>query len=316
MRPENILRQNLFISGNELDRYLSSCPRRYKHYKIEKRGGEKDNRRSISQPTPELKALQRTLLDEFLVERLPVHQAAMAYKKNTSIADNAKIHARNSYLLKMDFENFFPSIKSSDLCALLIDSGNVNKDDHLDLRIISRVFFMHNGPELVLSIGAPSSPFISNAMLFNFDKIVAEHCGNLHISYSRYSDDLTFSTTVKDILFDIPAFIQKTLKSIKYPKLAINEKKTVFSSKAHNRHVTGVTLSNTGEISLGRSKKRSLRTQVYLFSKDQLSLKEAAALRGYIAFSNSVEPKFLESLLKKYPKAMRALVPATLYSDD
>lgn len=316
MRPENILRQNLFISDGELDRYLSSCPRRYKHYKIDKRGGEKDNKRSISQPTPELKALQRILLDEFLIERLPVHEAAMAYKKDTSIADNAKIHAQNSYLLKMDFENFFPSIKSIDLCSLLIDSGELDKNDQLDLRILSRVFFMHEGPELVLSIGAPSSPFISNAMLFNFDNTVAEHCRSQNISYSRYSDDLTFSTKVKDILFDIPTFIQETLQSIKYPKLSINERKTVFSSKAHNRHVTGVTLSNSGEISLGRSKKRSLRTQVYLFSMGQLSRKEAAALHGYIAFSNSVEPKFVESLLKKYPEAMRALASASLSSDD
>lgn len=316
MRPEDVLRQNLFISGDELDRYLSSCPRRYKHYKIDKRGGEKDNKRSISQPTPELKALQRTLLDEFLFERLPVHEAAMAYKKDTSIADNAKIHAQNSYLLKMDFENFFPSIKSFDMCSLLIDSGEIDKEDQLDLRIISRVFFMHKESELVLSIGAPSSPFISNAMLFSFDSIVAEHCRNLNISYSRYSDDLTFSTKVEDILFDIPTFIQQTLQSIKYPKLSINEKKTVFSSKAHNRHVTGVTLSNSGEISLGRSKKRSLRTQVYLFSRGKLSLKEAAALQGYIAFSNSVEPKFVESLLEKYPEAMRALASARFSSDD
>lgn len=316
MTPEDVLRQNLFISGDELDRYLSSCPRRYKHYKIDKRGGEKDNKRSISQPTPELKALQRTLLDEFLLERVPVHEAAMAYKKDTSIADNAKIHARNSYLLKMDFENFFPSIKSLDLCNLLIESGKIDKDDQLGLRIISRVFFMHEGAELVLSIGAPSSPVISNAMLFNFDSIVSEHCRSLNISYSRYSDDLTFSTKVKDILFDIPIFIKETLQSIKYPKLSINEKKTVFSSKAHNRHVTGVTLSNSGEISLGRSKKRSLRTQVYLFSKGQLSPKEAAALQGYIAFSNSIEPKFVESLFGKYPDAMRALVSARFSSDD
>lgn len=316
MRPEEVLRKNLFISGDELNRYLSSCPRRYKHYKIDKRGGGKDNKRPISQPTPELKALQRTLLDEFLLKRLPVHEAAMAYKKDTSIADNAKIHARNSYLLKMDFENFFPSIKSLDLCNLLIDSGELDKDDQLDLRIVSRVFFMHEGPELVLSIGAPSSPFISNAMLFNFDSIVAERCRSLSISYSRYSDDLTFSTKVKDILFDIPAFIHETLQSIKYPKLSINERKTVFSSKAHNRHVTGVTLSNSGEVSLGRSKKRSLRTQVYLFSRGQLSLKEAAALQGYIAFSNSVEPKFVESLRGKYPGAMRALASARLSSAD
>ncbi|MCE8417595.1 retron St85 family RNA-directed DNA polymerase [Rhodovulum sulfidophilum] len=316
MRPKDVLRQNLFISGSELDRYLSSCPRRYKHYKIDKRGGEKDSKRPISQPTPELKGLQRTLLDEFLLERLPVHEAAMAYKKDTSIADNAKVHARNPYLLKMDFENFFPSIKSFDLCSLLIDTGKLDKDDQLDLRIISRVFFMREGPELVLSIGAPSSPFISNAMLFNFDSIVTEHCSSLNISYSRYSDDLTFSTKEKGILFDIPTFIRETLKLIKYPKLSVNEKKTVFSSKAHNRHVTGVTLSNSGEISLGRSKKRSLRTQVYLFSRGQLLPKEAAALQGYIAFSNSVEPKFVESLLEKYPEAMRALAAARFSLDD
>ncbi|TRD14610.1 retron St85 family RNA-directed DNA polymerase [Palleronia caenipelagi] len=307
MKPTQILKKELFLADIELKRYVSSCPRRYKRYPIDKRSGGK---RIIAQPTPDLKAVQRLLVSQFLEKCLQVHECAMAYQVGKSIVDNAKIHSKNSYLLKMDFKDFFPSIRSKDLCHLLVAQGHLDQGDEIELRTISRVFFMLENDELVLSVGAPSSPFISNALLFEFDTIADEYCKEHGISFSRYSDDLTFSTNIKDALFAVPGFIKEALKAMEYPSLLVNDGKTVFSSRAHNRHVTGITLTNDGKLSIGRKKKRSIRTQVFLFSASRLSTQEARSLQGYISFARSVDAAFYSSLLSKYPVAMAQLEAA------
>ncbi|HCN8126267.1 TPA: RNA-directed DNA polymerase, partial [Escherichia coli] len=53
---------------------------------------------------------------------------------------------------------------------------------------------------LVLSVGAPSSPFISNIVMSSFDEEISSFCKENKISYSRYADDLTFSTNERDVL--------------------------------------------------------------------------------------------------------------------
>lgn len=307
MKPTEILKKELFLTDDELKRYVTSCPRRYKRYAINKRSG---GIRMIAQPTPDLKSIQRLLVSEFLESCLPVHECAMAYQAGKSIVDNARVHSKNSYLLKMDFKDFFPSIRSQDLCHILVDQGHLSEDDEIELRTISRVFFMLEMDALILSVGAPSSPFISNALLFNFDTIANEYCQEHDLKFSRYSDDLTFSTSSKGALFAVPDFIRKTLKAIKHPSLSVNDDKTVFSSKAHNRHVTGITLTNDGNLSIGRSKKRSIRTQVFLFSASRLSIEEARSLQGYISFARSIDPVFYAALLSKYPDAMARLQAA------
>lgn len=83
----------------------------YKKYFIPKRTG---GYRVIHHPSRRLKALQRWLLAN-VIETLPVHAAAAAYRKNRSIFDNASIHANSRYLLRMDLEEFFPSITQTDL---------------------------------------------------------------------------------------------------------------------------------------------------------------------------------------------------------
>jgi retron-type reverse transcriptase len=304
MKPTEILKKELFLTEFELKRYVSSCPRRYKRYPIDKRSG---GRRIIAQPTPDLKSVQRLLVSQFLEKCLPVHDCATAYQVGKSIVDNAKPHSKNSYLLKMDFKDFFPSIHSRDLCHLLVEQGHISDSDEVELRTISRVFFMLENEDLVLSVGAPSSPFISNALLYKFDTITSEYCKDHDLSFSRYSDDLTFSTNRKGALFAVPNFIRKTLKAIDHPSLLVNDNKTVFSSKAHNRHVTGITLANDGKLSIGRSKKRSIRTQVFLFSASKLSAEEARSLQGYISFARSVDADFYKALLSKYPIAMAQL---------
>ncbi len=83
----------------------------YREFTIAKRNG---GRRTIFHPSRRLKALQRWLLWR-IIEPLPIHNAAMAYRRNTSILKNAERHMNSRYLLRMDFQEFFESITARDI---------------------------------------------------------------------------------------------------------------------------------------------------------------------------------------------------------
>jgi retron-type reverse transcriptase len=122
----------------------------------------------------------------------------------------------------------------------------------------------------------------------------------MNISYTRYADDLTFSSNKKNILFEIPKIIQQHLISIFNGKLRINKNKTFFSSKGHNRHVTGITLTNQNTLSLGRDKKRYLKSLVHQFTLGRFDADQLYHLQGWLAFAKHVDPIFIASLNKKY----------------
>lgn len=298
IKPSEIIRSQFPFSKSELYTYSLTCPRRYKVYSVRKRNER--GYRIIAQPSKDLKAVQRVLLDSFFDERFRVHENAKAYKKGASILENAKPHLSNQYLLKMDFKDFFPSIRASDFTKYL--TSNEILQDQEEIEFLNRIFFKHSPAGLVLSIGSPGSPFISNSLLFTFDVAMSEACEAEGIVYTRYSDDLTLSTNEKNSLFDWPKRVTAVLNSLDYPSLVLNLDKTVFTSKKFNRHVTGITITNDGKASVGRARKRRIRTQVYLsIGQDSESLK---SLQGHIAYAGSVEPTFVQKLWKKYPEQM------------
>jgi hypothetical protein len=81
-----------------------------------------------------------------------------------------------------------------------------------------------------------------------------------------------------------------------YPRLQLNDAKTVFTSKKHRRQLTGLVLSNEGKPSLGREKKRLIRSMAHHYSLNQLEPDQVPHLRGLLAFSFSIEPLFFSSI--------------------
>jgi len=291
------LSKELFIPAKSLKKFVNSAPHRYKVYKIEKR--KPGQYRTIAQPSKELKFIQKYVMNKHL-STLPVHRKAMAYHVGRGIKKNALLHAENTYLLKMDFKNFFPSIKSEDLIIHITEKiCKLNKEDIDD---ISSIFFWdkRRDGKLQLSIGAPSSPFISNTILFNFDRLVDDFCKSKSIMYTRYADDIVFTTNKKDLLFKLPEKIIQIISEIDYPRLQINKSKTLYSSKKHNRHITGLVITNSGLISLGRKKKRYIKSLIHKHKENTLDSEKLNHLKGLLSFCNDVEPDFLIRLDRKY----------------
>jgi RNA-directed DNA polymerase len=297
---------DLLVPLNDLDYLARSAPYRYKVYEIEKR--QKGQKRIIAQPSREIKRLQYWIIANVL-KQYPLHPAALAYCRGKSILNNAKAHAKKRYLLKLDFKDFFHSIKSADFEKLIRE--NPPKDfDESDIFGLTRILFWKKKgeSEFILSIGAPSSPILSNIMLYEFDRRLTEFCKSIRVTYTRYADDLTFSTNGKDRLKLVQGEVVRICQAIPYPKLKLNPKKTVHASKAVLRRVTGLVLSNDGFVSIGHKRKRQLHATVHRYKLGKLSPEEIESLSGMLAFVNSVEPKFIRTLTRRYGASLVSML--------
>ena len=295
------VRNQLDIEGFyfDFDALLASYPS--KHYKVFNIPKRKFGFRVIAQPTPEVKHVQREIV-KILAPHVKIHSAAMAYVKNVSIKTNALKHRDSSFLLKTDLENFFNSIKPKMLFDALKSQGVSiwPFDEHLLKQFLFWNRSKKEGGRLRLSVGAPSSPFISNLIMYDFDIKIEELCKSKEINYSRYADDLTFSSNKKGVLFSLLKELKKILHDEFNSNLTLNESKTVFSSKAYNRHVTGVTITNNNKLSVGRERKRYISALIHKFKHKQLSSDDINHLKGLLSFVLHIEPDFVQRMIKKY----------------
>lgn len=285
------------LSEAQVLRLVARSPHAYKIYTIPKKSG---GVRTIAQPAKETKYLQRWLMTN-LFDELPLHESAAAYKPNASIKKNASLHKDNSYISKFDFKNFFASIAEADLIRHL--TRHLRSDfSTVDIQYIGRLCCISSKgtKDRCLSIGAPSSPMLSNSVMYEFDSLIDSWCRTKGLAYTRYADDLTFSTNERGISSEIEVEVLSVIRNLDYPKLRINTKKTVHLSKKYQRRITGVIINNDGELSIGRERKRAISALIHRYSINMLTADEKYHLQGLLGFAKDVEPTFIASMKKKY----------------
>jgi len=274
---------------------IRTAPIRYKVFHIPKRSG---GLREVAQPAREVKIIQRWFMER-LEPLLPLHEAATAYHSGAGIRTNALRHVDSDYLLKMDFKNFFPSILMADIIRHL-EAHCGQQYDSSAIKLIAYVCTWapkRTGP-LRLCIGAPSSPLLSNSVMFDFDTRLSSAATAGGVSYTRYADDLALSSCRSGALNNYAGLVSNIVKGLEYPRLELNANKTVFASRAGRRVVTGVTLTADHRLSIGRVRKREIRAMYHRMVLGRLSPEEQQALSGLIAFANDIEPGFAAWLSK------------------
>lgn len=293
----DFLRKETPFGIHALLQIIDSSPFRYKSHFINKRNNR--GKRLISQPTREVKLLQK-LMVKFLMPLVEVHDSATAYRSGKSIVDHAAPHAKNKYLLKLDFKDFFPSI---DRFCLKHCFDKIKEFSDLECAQIIKILCKadsDDGEVLTLSIGAPSSPFISNFVMHEFDEILQKYCNENNAIYTRYADDIAISSSTPRFLDDAYVFVERVLKDLNYLKLKLNEDKTVNTSKKNKRFLVGLVLSNSGVASIGREKKRDIRAALHNASKGFLTSSDLNNLRGKLSYYYGVDRDFVLNLIQKY----------------
>jgi RNA-directed DNA polymerase len=151
-----------------------------------------------------------------------------------------------------------------------------------------------------LAIGAPTSPILSNILMFDLDKQLSSYASENGYVYTRYADDITFSAQ-GEIVFDATFnAVRDALLESKFDHLRLNRMKTRLVSNNRRRQVTGLIITPNHKVSLGLDRKRLISSMVHHFCFDRLSSEDRLRLAGLVAFAQDVEPSFTQTLRRKY----------------
>ncbi|MCY3826249.1 MAG: retron St85 family RNA-directed DNA polymerase [Candidatus Dadabacteria bacterium] len=305
MDIEKKISADLDIPSDLIDEAVAASRSQVKKFYINKRGG--NSRRAIYQPAKKIKTIQYWLMANVFKE-LPVHLSSAAYIKGESILSNAKRHRKNRYFLKMDFKDFFPSIKWRDFRPIIKAWYEKTTPDwkltvYAENLIRQTCFYLNDS----LPIGYPSSPMISNAVMFTIDNdienLLSDHDKYGNVIYTRYADDLVISTNKKHVCKDIYKAINEIIKKTKSPNLSLNPEKTrVGSSTSGSALVTGLRICSNEHITIHRKHKDHIRLLLSLYKKKQLEQDEQMSLLGHLAYVRHVAPQFYSKLQNKYFK--------------
>jgi len=300
---------DLSVPSSMLRDALSNARDQVRHIKIPKKDG---TQRRVYQPSKKLKTIQYWLIHNIFCQ-LKIHDASTAFLEGKSIKTNALLHKKARYFLKLDLKDFFPSIQFTDIKSIIeawhIETNNqLNLDDILE---IIRLSCFYKGD--CLPIGYPTSPIISNVVMYKFDSLInaalvqnAETLGN--VTYTRYADDMIFSTLKKGVCRLIQIIVESTVSSLMSPKLTINQTKTRFvTSSSGSAVVTGLRMCHDGHTTIHRKYKNKLRLLIYLFCKGLLNRDEVYKLKGHLAYIKHVDPRFYTKLSKKYFESINLL---------
>lgn len=235
----------LNTSRKQLFDYLKNTSSHYNKIVIKKKNG-KD--RILYSPDNVLKFYQTKIL-KCIINELPVSPYAQAYLKGRKISDNAAAHIGKRYMLKLDIKDFFGSITSDQVYSAVFNTKYFPK--FIGYILTSLCCRNYSLPQ-----GAPSSPAISNIVMRNFDCNIGDWCKTHSVVYTRYCDDLTFSS-------DKPLFhIYKKVKSfLEEMGFQLNDDKTHFISASHRQCVTGLVVNE--KLSVPAEYKRKLRAQIF-----------------------------------------------------
>jgi len=271
----------------------------YKHFTIPRRNGSK---RDIHHPSPILKTFQYWLVSR-IFNKCMISCYATAYLKGCSIKNNAERHIKCTNLVHLDIRNFFPSIQRDHLEKILLENKkSITKSlgfelDAGDNELICGLALFRG----CLTIGSVSSPIISNIVMNSVDERLASLAAKYSLIYSRYCDDMVFSSKGCHISNDI---VNKVCDILSDYHFELNNKKTFFSGPKDRKVVTGVNVNND-RLTVGRKKRDEIKKMVY--EKCQHEKGDNSKILGNLSFLKDIDPWYYNKIIIKYPRVLQIL---------
>ncbi|AUM73772.1 retron Ec67 family RNA-directed DNA polymerase/endonuclease [Paracoccus jeotgali] len=266
--------------------------------------------RKISAPIPELKLAQSRLakvlqncLTEIEKEQANGENCILShgFKPHLSISTNGAQHVDRKWVLNFDLKDFFPSINFGRVRGFFMK----NKHFMLEEKVATIIAQLacHNGS---LPQGAPTSPVISNLVANHLDIRLSRISGKNRCTYTRYADDITFSTNKSEFPEGIAANrddensagdwkLSKRIRTeVKRSGFEINPDKTRMQYRRSRQDVTGLVVNK--KVNVKRELYKQVRAQVQNFIKNDTCSKKVkiggvesevevteAALQGFLS---------------------------------
>jgi RNA-directed DNA polymerase len=231
---------------------------RHYHYRVlaKKSGGL----RLIEAPKPRLKELQRQILTE-LLDKISPHPAVHGFRKGRSIQTFAAAHVSKRVVLRMDLQNFFPSISGARIQTLFRAAGypeavadllggictnatprevwraSANEMDPGALWDLRKLYARPHLPQ-----GAPTSPALANLCAYRFDCRLDGLAKAAGADYTRYADDLAFSG---EEAFErrVEHFATRVAAISMEEGFEVNHRKTRVMRRGVRQHLAGLAIN-------------------------------------------------------------------------
>ena len=310
------------ITVNQL-RFLAfhrdvSTTSHYIHFKIPKKSGEF---RTICAPKPLIKSVQTQILHKILY-LVPVNKNAHGFLPEHSILTNAQSHVAQEIVINLDLKNFFPSIHFKRIKGVFRSLGYsesvatilgliCSSAQTQEIEMDGTTYYVAQG-DRVLPQGAPTSPAITNIICRTLDEQLENAAKRFECEYSRYADDMTFSSNKKNL--EIGKLFQQINYLVAKADFTIHKEKTRIMRKHKKQEVTGIIVNDKPGIS--RRKIRKFKALLFQIEKDGLKGKRwgnskdiLKSIKGFASYVAMVKPelgeKFLnqvEQIFKKHKK--------------
>ncbi|MBU1809114.1 MAG: trypsin-like peptidase domain-containing protein [Candidatus Omnitrophica bacterium] len=236
---------NLLEVESRYLKYLLYHPKKthYKIFFIKKKSG---NLRKICAPISSLKIIQQKLA-HVLYLIYAAKPSTHGFCPNKSIVTNAQLHIKKKYVFNIDIKDFFPSINFGRVYGMF--NGWPYGLPSRVSAVLSKICCNDNE----LPQGAPTSPIISNMICAKLDSKLQELAKRCNITYSRYADDITFSSTSRlpkeivefEILDSSVAITtgERLRGVLNNNGFEINNEKVRLKYKTNRQEVTGLTVN-------------------------------------------------------------------------
>lgn len=248
-RELSSIEKDLGFSAKTLYGLSNSLEKHYHTVYLPKSDGSK---RKLSVPDLILKKVQRSIADNILAQ-YPISRYAKAYKVGSSVQKNARPHIGKKKILKLDIEGFFDHI----LYSRVKDTVFYEEKYSESIRILLTMLCYYNDS---LPQGAPTSPAITNIIMYDFDETVGAFCNEKNIAYTRYCDDMTFSGCFDER--EIISFVKGELRKL---GLFLKNRKTAVISASKRQVVTGIVVNE--KMNVTKDYKKTIRQEIYYIKK-------------------------------------------------
>jgi len=235
--------------------YKTPEAERYTSFTIPKRHG---GTREILAPNGDLKLIQRRLatllldcIDEINVARGHIEDGkhfgiAHGFKRKHTIMTNARVHMTRRFVFNADLQDFFGSINFGRVRGFFLKDKNFALHPNVATVIAQIACFANKLPQ-----GSPCSPVISNLIAHPLDIKLSKLATKAGVTYSRYADDLTFSTNKPEFPLEIASFasphawnIGAVLTGVVHKSgFEFNPAKTRLQYRDSRQEVTGLTVN-------------------------------------------------------------------------
>ncbi len=254
LQPAEVITGNPYEVLEYVYEVLNKPQSGYNSFYIKKKDG---SLRRLLTPVFYLRWVQEFIKDNILdliCEQNP-DEYSYAYRKGVSVKDNANAHKGREKILKLDIKGFFENTKEGKVYAFY---EKYTPYDKTALTILTKLSCCNRA----LVQGAITSPQIADMILRDFDFEVGEFCAERGITYTRYSDDMTFSGNSDFPCDEVITFVKERLTEFGYH---LNGSKTRIYGPNNRHKVTGIICND--KLHVEPEYKHELRKQAYYVRK-------------------------------------------------